>query len=171
LRCETAPTQSGGLVDNSDGWEAYAKYLFWQMADGPAGKNKAYVSLSRGWAIGSGEFKAALVKDHDLAAISRAWESTGAQEIRETHWVMALARALGVLSKSDAACRTDPKSAPWKVAVAAHLKQSTQASNKWLNEQLRMGSPVAVSQYVSVLRRTDGEARRIFKRLTERLKT
>jgi hypothetical protein len=55
--------------------------------------------------------------------------------------------------------------------VAAHLKQSTQASNKWLNEQLRMGSPVAVSQYVSVLRRTDGEARRIFKRLTERLKT
>jgi hypothetical protein len=42
------------------------------------------------------------------------------------------------------------------VAVAAFLKQTTQASNGWLAEQLHMGGAVAVSQHVGQLRRVGG---------------
>ena len=34
----------------------------------------------------------------------------------------------------------------------AHLKQNTQASNRWLCEQLHMGTPGSVSQLVSLFR-------------------
>ena len=53
---------------------------------GAAGKSKAYVSLSRGWALGSADFKQTLVKDSALAAESRAWGNEGAREIRQHAW-------------------------------------------------------------------------------------
>jgi len=42
----------------------------------------------------------------------------------------------------------DRKSAPWKVALAASLKQSTQVNNRWLSVELCMGTSVAVSAHV-----------------------
>ena len=73
--------------------------------------------------------------------------------MREVRCEEALERALRKLRKSRKQTKGERKSAPWKVAIAAHLKQTTQASNRWLSEQLHTGSPVAVSQYVGVLRR------------------
>jgi putative transposase len=170
LRCASALEESG-LNDRPAGWEAYTKYLAWQAAEGPAGKNRAYVSLSKGWALGSRDFKRALIKDHDLAATTRAWEISGAQEIRDARWRQLLANALVALAKTEAACRAERKSAPWKIAIAAHLKRTTQATNRWLTEHLRMGSPVAVSQYVSALRHKNEQIDRLLRRLTEKLKT
>jgi hypothetical protein len=121
--------------------------------------------------LGSGEFKAALVKDHDLADSTRAWESTGAQEIREEHWRVALARGLRQIGKTKADARTERKSAPWKIALAADLKQKTQASNRWICEQLHMGTPVGVSQMVGQLRRQAGPAASFFSELNEKPKT
>ena len=36
----------------------------WQAEEGPAGKSKAYVNLSRGWALDTAGFKATLQADH-----------------------------------------------------------------------------------------------------------
>ena len=166
LQCETALVLAGGLVDSSPGWRAYADYLAWQAIEGPAGKNQAYVSLSSGWALGSRDFKAALVKDHGLLAISRAWEDGGAREIREMQCAGALAKALQTVAKTDEDCRRERKSAPWKIAVAAHLKRTTQASNRWLAERLRMGSPVAVCQYVRAFRGGNDAAYRALNQMT-----
>ena len=91
-------------------------------------------------------------------------------EIREMRCEQALAAALKSIKKGPVDCLRERKSAAWKVAVAAHLERTTQASNRWLTEQLHMGSPVAVSHYVGELRRTAGEAREIPGRLTKRLK-
>lgn len=44
------------------------------------------------------------------------------------------------------------KSAPWKVALAFHMKQHTSVSNGWLAEQLGMGSGVYVSKHVGLAR-------------------
>jgi hypothetical protein len=145
--------EAGDLVDTPAGWQAYADYLAWQAAEGPAGKSKAYVSLSKGWALGSGEFKATLVKDHQLAATSRAWESSGAQEIREHAWKEALTVALRARRKTAADLLSHRKTAPWKVALAAELKQTTQARNAWLAEHLHMGRAEAVSSHVTKHRR------------------
>jgi len=63
------------------------------------------------------------------------------------------------------------KSADWKVAIAAALKLKTQASNRWLCEQLHMGTPVAVSHLVGLLRRQGGPVTTLLHELTEILKT
>ena len=56
----TALAEAGGLSDTRAGWRSYQDYLAWQAESGPAGRNRAYASLSRGWALGSKEFKTAL---------------------------------------------------------------------------------------------------------------
>jgi putative transposase len=157
-----AKTEGVGFVDCADGsrrssddrtgWGCYADYLTWQAAEGPAGKNAAYISLSSGWALGSDEFKQALVRDYKLAADVRAWELEDAKEVREWRWHEALKRACDSLPAETR--RSNLKSAPWKVAVAAHLKKNTDASNGWLATQLEMGSPFYVSKYVGILRRS-----------------
>ncbi len=85
---------------------------------------------------------------------------------REAH------RALRKLDKSAAEqAQNDRKSAAWKVAIAAHWKTTTQAGNRWLSEQLHLGSPVAVSQYVGALRRRKISEAELLKRLAEKPKT
>jgi putative transposase len=157
--------EAGGLADTPAGWKSYGDYLAWQAGEGPLGTSKAYVSLSKGWALGSAGFKATLIKDHALAAETRAWENQGAREIREEQWRHELERCLGLLGKTMKDTRPERKSAPWKVAIAACLKQKTQASNGWLCEQLHMGTPVGVSQLVGQLRRQDGPAAELLKQL------
>ncbi len=153
LCVETALAEAGGLADTPSGRASYAQFLAWQATEGPAGKTKAYVSMSRGWALGTKDFKTALIKDHALAGTSRAWEKDGAREIREARWAEALAAGLGALGKTGRDTAGDRKSAPWKVALAAKLKQATQADNRWLAEHLHMGTPVAVSHHTGRLRR------------------
>ncbi len=145
LRVETALTEAGRLADQPAGWKSYADYLTWQASEGPAGNSKAYVSLSKGWALGSEEFKTALRKDHVLVADRRTWDNRGAREIREAQWSEILARGMRFLGKTPATTKTDRKSAPWKVALAGWMKQNTPVTNRWLCEQLHMGTPVSVA--------------------------
>ena len=152
LKLDGALEEAGGLPDTPEGWRSYADYLAWQVAEGPAGKNQAYVSLSQGWALGSQEFKSALIQDHNLAAEARAWESIGAREVREARWTAMLDRCLCQLGKTEMDTRKDRKSASWKVAIALRLKETTQAGNRWLAGHLNMGRAEAVSVYVGWLR-------------------
>jgi REP element-mobilizing transposase RayT len=171
LQFGAALGEAGDLADNAAGWRSYGDYLAWHATDGPAGRSKAYVSLSQGWALGSTEFKRGLVRDHALAATSRAWESQGAQEIRTEQWRVALASCLKVAGRTATDIQAARKSADWKVAIAAALKLNTQASNRWLCEQLHMGTPVAVSQLTGLLRRQALPATKLQHELTEILKT
>jgi hypothetical protein len=153
LRVGAALLEAGGLADTPAGRAAYAKYLAWQAAEGPAGKNAAYVAMSRGWALGSDEFKANLYTEAVLAETSRAWDGPGAREIREMGWTRALTEALRTVGRTATDAATGRKSAPWKVAVAAHLKATTQADNRWLAKQLHLGAPTGVSFHTGQLRR------------------
>ena len=153
LHVATALTAAGGLADTPAGRRSYSDYLAWQAVEGPAGKNAAYVSMSRGWALGTTGFKAALIKDHAVAADARAWERQGAREIRELAWAALLQRCLRALGKSETAAQGERKGAPWKAAVALRLKETTQVSNRWLSEQLHLGRPEAVSVHLGRLRR------------------
>lgn len=139
------------LTDTSAGRHSYAAYLAWQAAEGPAGKNQAYVSLSRGWALGSAEFKRTLVADHALAATMRAWEDSSAREVRELAWMEDLVQLLAMVSPAE---RADHRqSAPWKIRLALRMKASADVSNRWLASQLHMGSAAYVSKLVSLARR------------------
>lgn len=147
LRADTA-LSSRQLADSSAGRRSYDDHLAWQAADGPAGKSKAYVSLSKGWALGSAEFKQSLAADHALATTMRAWETNNAREVRELEWTEQLARLLGSIPPAE---RTDHRqSAPWKVRLAVRMKVSTTVSNRWLATQLHMGSPAYLAKLVSL---------------------
>jgi len=154
LQPATALTEAGDMADTPAGRRNYADYLAWQAAEGPAGKSQAYVNLSRGWAVGTAGFKASMIHDHAVAAEARAWEGSGAREIRELRWAAELERCLRTLGKTEADAHSARKSAPWKATIALRLKEVTQASNRWLAERLHMGRPEAVSVYVGRLRRS-----------------
>lgn len=149
LQFETVLAEAGGLQDNAAGWASYRDYLAWQAEEGPAGKSKAYASLSKGWVLGSAGFKAALIKDHNLAADARAWENQGAREIREQAWEALRGSALKALDRSEDELGSAAISAPWKVAIAVLLKERTQTSNSWLARRLKMGRPKYVSHLVT----------------------
>lgn len=152
LRVEAALTATGGLPDSRAGWNCYADYLRWQAAEGPAGKNSACVAMSRGWAIGSEEFKQALLRDPALATEVRAWPEGGAAEVRSMRWETALAAAHSHLPPE--LPRVGHKSAPWKVAVASHMKETTDAPNQWLAIHLDMGSAAYVSKHIGLSRQS-----------------
>ena len=151
LDVTTGLAEAGGLADTPAGWRAYADYLRWQAAEGPTGKSKAYVSLSKGWALGTKEFKQALLQDHAVATEARAWESVGVREVRETLWDRLLRQRL---DKIPPKTRQDArKSAPWKIQVARQMKDHSDASNGWLAEKLGMGSAFYLSKHVGLARK------------------
>ena len=150
----TALAEAGGLPDTRAGWRSYHDYLAWQSQHGPAGRNQAYASLSRGWALGSREFKTALVKDHALAATARAWETTGAKEVRRVQWEMARRKGLRALQRSQNELAGAAKSEGWKLALAEWMKTTTQATNSWLSENLHLGAPAALSRNLTHYRRS-----------------
>jgi putative transposase len=151
LRVETALREAGQLVDTPAGRGCYDKYLAWQVADGPAGCSAAYVSMSRGWALGGKDFKRTLLQDHAVAEEARAWESGGARQVREEKWRFALE---GLLRNVPPETMKDQRgAAPWKVSIAVAMKTTTDADNGWLASQLKVGSPRYLAKIVSCARR------------------
>ena len=166
LELGSALADAGGLADTPAGRRRYAEYLAWQAAEGPAGSGKSYVRLSEGWALGSAEFKASLVRDFAVAADARVWAAVGARELRAAQWEAMLDRGLRAAGRSREEAAAARKSAPWKLAVAAWMKSRTQVTNGWLSGQLVVGTPAAFSRNLTHYRRhlepTDG----LWKRLT-----
>jgi len=154
LRLDLVLAATSQLTDTAEGWTSYRAYLDWQAESGPAGKSAAYVSLSKGWALGSAGFKTALIEDHAIAATARAWENAGAEEIRREAWESACLQALGKLRRTDGDLAAAAKAAPWKVALAVFLKERTQASNRWLGQRLKMGSAKYVGHLASITKRS-----------------
>ena len=52
----------------------------------------------------------------------------------------------------------EPKSAAWKIALAAWLKRGSSVFNRWIAEQLNRGAPNAVGRYVGDVNRADRAA-------------
>jgi len=138
--------QAGKLADTLAGRRQYEKFLALQAAEGPAGRNEAFVSLSKGWALGSDGFKERLLREFDPEANSRAWDTHGKKEIQERQWRAALNHGLGLLDRLARSLKQGPLAQPWKVALLVHLKERTQASNPWLAGQFGSTSPGYVSK-------------------------
>jgi len=153
LRLDLVLAATGQLADTPAGWANYRDYLVWQAEEGTAGKSSAYVSLSKGWALGTNGFKAALIQDHVMAATARAWESQGAEEVRQQSWESVCRHALKTLQRTDSDLAAAAKAARWKVALAIFLKERSQASNRWLGQRLNMGSGKYISYLVSLMKR------------------
>ncbi|MBM3854551.1 MAG: transposase [Verrucomicrobia bacterium] len=143
---------AGGLPDTAGGHEAYLDFLVWLQEDEAAQKALAFDRMCTGWAMGSKEFKVALIDEHKEALSDLEMTEADVAEIREAAGEKALASCLERLGQSAAEAVKQPKAASWKVAIAAHLRAISTVKNPWLAERLHMGDPDGVSRYVSELR-------------------
>lgn len=168
VQVDAALAAAGGLADTPAGRERYAAYLDWQAQEGPAGKSKAYANMSKGWALGGAEFRQALVQDHALLALSRAWETAGAGEISELQWTRLLDDLLRAAELDQTQLSQRPKSAPEKMVLAAFMKARTQAPNPWLCQRLHLGHPRALSHNLARYRSEHLTADPLWKLLTSR---
>ena len=153
LEPATLLREAGGLADTPAGWGCYRDYLVMLAEEDPTERDRRFGKLSAGWAVGTKEFRRALIEDlrqrgADLGQAKWLGESAGERQmLREEIWEERLgvaARAAGI-----APAKLGPKkSSVEKVLLAAALKTTTDVSNGWLCERLGMGTPASVSQFV-----------------------
>jgi len=74
------------------------------------------------------------------------WGPEAPGEARELIWCKRLKACLKLLGKSTRDINEDPKAAPWKAAIACHLKTRRLCRNGWIGDALKMGSDSAVSK-------------------------
>ena len=148
---------AGGLKDSSTGRRQYLAYLGWLAEDEPARKALKFDRMSRGWVLGSKSFKADLLKENRRAMAARELgEDDEMAAAREVHRQGVLTQLLRRIGRTRRELKAEGKFAAWKVAVAATMKARTTVTNRWLSEQLAMGSLHEVSRQVSAwLRQPD----------------
>lgn len=142
-----------GLNAGKTGWRAYEARLGAIMGDKTIREQLCAKHLSRGWCIGSKEFKKNMqecIKEQLAQWRERRFVGLEPDELKQERaalWSKSLeayARALNI----DLSRLGLPKSSPDKVRLAAAMKLASSVSNGWLAERLSMGKPASVSQFV-----------------------
>ena len=143
---------AGRLKDTPQGRQKYRAYLEWLSTDVPARKEMEFDKMCRGWALGSMDFKRALVHSEGLlkegSTEAIRMEGRDLHEVNVLIWEAKLTEGLKAAGKDAAAIESERKSAPWKIEIAANLKLLTSAPSTWIAEHLNMGSPQRISRYV-----------------------
>lgn len=140
---------AGGLSDTAYGHQKYEEYLNWLSSDEEARQELKFDRMSHGWALGTKEFKGAVVEAERQRKTDLFIGEKDHAEVRELLWEECLAKCLRVLGKVKSEAESDLKSADWKVAIAGLLKKRYLCSNGWLSARLHMGADSAVSRNVA----------------------
>ena len=157
----------GELADSPEGWRIYHARLEWLMADDARQKEAAFERMSKGWVLGGEVYQRELLKDFRKMEPARDWGGSDVVELNRIHWRDLLERGSKALGESLARSHESPKSAPWKIALAAWIKRGSSVPNRWLSEQLGMGAPDGVSRYAGELKRGKRlEATKLLEQLT-----
>jgi REP element-mobilizing transposase RayT len=168
LEPRTILAESGGLPDSKAGWQRYLGYLELIDEEDAKRREERFGRLSRGWVIGSKVFKAGIRAELKELGQSR-FELLGADrqahaELRAEIWEEKL-QQLAKVARIRLEALPAKKAAPEKLRLAAAMKATTTASNRWLAERLVMGEPGTVSQYVRRFRLSGGTAEKQFRSL------
>lgn len=176
LVADTVLHGAGGLSDTPARWRRYAAYLALLAEENARKREERYGPLSRGWAVGSEDFKRELKQQYGTATQTIARfgllgsDRVAHQQVRSLLWEDAL-QALARHWKIDLERLPARYSAPEKVRLAAAMKPATSASNGWLAERLQMSQAASVSQFVRRFRLAGGAERRDFRVALSRVKT
>ena len=170
LIADTVLGEAGELADTPAGWRRYGEYLGVLAEESPAEREKKFGAMSRGWALGTKEFRRELIRDlrqrgAELKRAGRRGEGAGERrEFRTELWeerLEAVAKAAGIDLNKLGPRKSDAQ----KVLLAAVLKAATDVSNGWLNERLGMGTPASASQFVRRFHLEGGGEKATFRRL------
>ncbi len=142
----------GGFANTPTGWKKYLEHLEFLATDAAKKKEMIAAHLSRGWCVGTREFKKKMRKE--AAQLGAKWkrsQTTGRKPVvglaeRAVTWEKQLLR-LAKAAKINLNTLPKKKSHEDKMLLAAALKQSTSVSNRWVSERLQMGVPASASQF------------------------
>ncbi len=171
LNLRTCLTGTGGLKDTAVGWRKYGDYLAWLQEDEPARKDMAFERMSKGWAIGTRGYQTDVAADNrkQRPQVKRTYAE--AREARNQRWNATLDRCLAVVRKQATEIKQEPKSAAWKVGIAAFMKHHEMTTNSWLRDRLNMGTDAGVSRYATeALAGHRVDALEYYQRLTAKIK-
>ena len=150
LVCADWLNDLGGLSDTPEGWRRYRDYLVWLAPEQEEQRRQAFDELSKGWAFGGPEWRKAVAKDHAEVLAARELQGEELEELKEAVWKRALERLLRKARKTREDAREDWCGASWKIKIAAELRHTTTATNRWIAGELSMGrTGSSVSVYVS----------------------
>ena len=148
----TVRSETGGLPDTRTGWKRYGEYLAFRASEEPVDRDKRFRHLSRGWCIGSDEYREEVRTRLEMSKVSDPRVFVGSdsgqrQRERERIWEILLESAIDAAGTSLNELPAQ-KSDPTKVMIATALKTTSDVSNGWLANRLAMGKPASVSQFV-----------------------
>jgi putative transposase len=147
---EPALREAGGCTDSPEGRRQYVAYLGWMQESEAARRDARFDEMSKGWCFGSPPFRGELLERHrELAQRG----GPGTLESGAARAATLLQGLLNQLGRTADDLRTDSKSAPWKIALAASLRQRVIVSNRWLGEHLHLGSLHHVSRTLNAWER------------------
>jgi len=108
-----------------------------------------FEAMCRGWIIGTRRFAKELVEEHRELAGQGSRLATEVQVAREAIWLEKRDELLLRLDRTPVDLEAAGKSVPWKLAVAAGLKTTTTATNRWLALNLHLGNMHEASRKVA----------------------
>jgi len=137
-----------GLADNPAGWTRYLALLA-EIARDPMRLSRDDEAFTRGWAIGSPNWKSQVLAAHPTAASDPGIAGVERRAANEIRWQEELADALAAAGKTPADVVHDRKGVPWKIVAALRIRRHARAPYKWIAQMLNMGSAASVRVYVS----------------------
>jgi REP element-mobilizing transposase RayT len=136
--------KEAGYNGGAEGMRDYWRHLEISSETDPNELAKLDRSLCRGWYIGSGEGKTALLKDiRDGGGLI---DSDLAKLDARQHALALLELGLKVVNRDIKALATEPKGSFWKASLCRLIHSRTSVSNNWLSQHLHLGHPNAVSR-------------------------
>jgi REP element-mobilizing transposase RayT len=154
LSCADWLNELGGLKDTRAGWRSYQDYLAWLAENESEQKRQNFEKMCQGWAMGSKEWRKALVQDYaDEITDSELRDKNEVADLLELQWHQTLQALLARRNKSGDELARHRKGADWKVALAEELRRTTSATNRWIAQALHMGTANSVSFHLSRFRR------------------
>ena len=130
-RPEAGLEHAGGLADTATGRRKYVEYLNWLSANREEQKRLSFERMSKGWVVGTRDFKRNLVQEHESAAASLERGERDLEEARVAQLEERLAELLAAVGKTRGDIARERKGMPWKVAIAAEMKAATTATKRW----------------------------------------
>ncbi len=124
----------------------YLQHLLWLRSDGKAKRQVHSSKLCRGWALGSKQFKEALVDPFSPVGQVGHLAGKDLAEANEIRWDRILATCMAAVEKDSRDIHTNKKSVHWKALIALFMKDNTRVSNVWLTNHPNMGIPQGVSR-------------------------
>ena len=162
LEAEDWLLEAGHLQPTAQGFRCYHQSLALAVESDPQKRSELYRQLCRGWYVGTREGKKALLKDVQEGSLSGIDKLRGFGEERAE---VLLAEGLALIGKDLHELVSDLKLAPWKVTLAGWIKLQCGVSNRWLSENMNMGSIYSISKAVSAELKHGNRRSKIWKKL------